>query len=110
MACTFYAQCLRDLRDTLGDTETVEGMDGEPYQSTYLGSYMALDPCGRYHHCISPNGVTGRCEAFWKALERAASRLGGWIEGGEGDPTDIFFNLPAIPAVEDEEAPDDCLV
>lgn len=59
--------------------------------SVYLGSYMSLDPCGRYHHILSPNGVTKNCAQFWDSLEKIADLLGGWIEGGEGDPTDIYF-------------------
>lgn len=65
------------------------------YKSVYLGSFMALDPCGRYHHLISPNGITNRCMAYWEQLEACASELGGWVESGEGDPTDIFFCMPA---------------
>ena len=68
--------------DEFNDTE---------YASIYLGSYMSLDPCGKYHHIISPNGVTDKCEMFWDNLENAANQLDGWIEGGEGDPTDIYF-------------------
>jgi len=59
--------------------------------STYIGSYMSLDLCGRYHHFLSPNGVTKNCEQYWESLEKVAGLLGGWIEGGEGDPTDIYF-------------------
>jgi len=59
--------------------------------SEYLGSFMALDPCGRYHHVLSPNSVTSRCEQYWAMLEDAASAAGGWIGTGEGDPTDLFF-------------------
>ncbi len=71
--------------------------DGEgTFLHAYLGSFMHLDPCGRYHHCLSPNGATTRCEGFWLSLEKAADKLGGCISSGEGDPTDIFF----IKAVE----------
>lgn len=99
MARTFYAHCLAGLRNCIPSMETIQPEQTcdheEPFRSAYLGSFMALDPCGRYHHCLSPNGVTSRCEAYWGALEKAADRLGGWIESGEGDPTDIFFCLPA---------------
>ena len=37
-------------------------------------------------------------------LEKAANRLGGWIESGEGDPCDVFFCLPATG---EEEAGDE---
>ena len=87
MARTTYSECLGLLRDCRMD-------DIEEYQTCYIGSFMSLDPCGRYHHAISPNGLSQRCERYWEALEKAAGRLGGWIESGEGDPTDIFFCLP----------------
>jgi len=99
MAATYYAQNLRMLRDAIPFMETVEDWEGNRYRSIYLGSYMSLDPCGRYHHVLSPNKVSSRCERYWEALEKAAERLGGWIESGEGDPTDIYFCLPA----EDDE-------
>ncbi len=73
--------------------------DIEPYKSVYIGSFISLDPCGRYHHIISPNGVTNRCIAFWERLDKTADELGGWIESGEGDPTDIYFCMP-IPESE----------
>jgi hypothetical protein len=95
MARTFYSQNLAMLKDLLPHMVKVQ------YQSAYIGSYMSLDPCGRYHHCLSPNGATSRCEAFWEALEKAADRLGGWIEGGEGDPTDIYFCIPALESEEE---------
>lgn len=102
MAATIYAQCLRLLKDAMTGMETIEACEGT-YRGAYLGSYMSLDPCGRYHHCLSPNSATDRCERFWEAIEEAASRLGGWIEGGEGDPTDIFFCLPADEEKAEEE-------
>lgn len=64
------------------------------YRSVYLGTATELDPCGRYHHVLSPNGYTSRCGRFWENLENVAQELGGWIEAGEGDPLDTFFCLP----------------
>lgn len=108
MAQTFYSACLQDLRPLVDRMERFESFDGESdYQGIYLGSYMSLDPCGRYHHCLSPNGATDRCERFWEALERAADRLGGWIESGEGDPTDIFFCM-SLPEGEEGEEGEEC--
>jgi hypothetical protein len=80
---------LRRLKNT-AQFEEVQGEECN-YHSLYLGSYMSLDPCGRYHHAISPNGVTSKCMAYWERLEKAAQVVGGWIEAGEGDPTDIYF-------------------
>ena len=65
--------------------------EDEQYVSNYLGSTFSLDPCGKYHHMLSPNGVTKTCEKFWENLSQAAEDLGGWIESGEGDACDIFF-------------------
>ena len=93
MARTFYSKCLSDLRDAELSMEIVEDCGDGRYKSCYLGSFMSLDPCGRYHHILSPNGSSNRCEAYWKALDKAAYRLGGWIGSGEGDPTDIYFCL-----------------
>jgi len=85
----------REIKKTLKalkpEMETTTDYEGNEYKSIYIGSYMSLDPCGRYHHIISPNGVTGKCVAFWERLDKAATELGGWIDCGEGDPTDIYF-------------------
>jgi hypothetical protein len=86
----------RYIKSIMPDMEEVENLyeDEGTYKSIYLGSFMSLDPCGKYHHILSPNGATSRCEAFWERLERAANELNGWIETGEGDPTDIYFCMP----------------
>lgn len=65
--------------------------DGNKYNSVYIGSFMSLDPCGKYHHMISPNGITKRCEQFWDSIEKVAGDLGGSIVAGEGNATDIYF-------------------
>jgi hypothetical protein len=77
-----------------GDGKVCNPEDSEKYVSVYLGSFMSLDPCGRYHHCNSPNGLTNKCVAFWRRLESAALCAGGCIDSGEGDPTDIYFTYP----------------
>lgn len=77
---------------SIPDMELVDSIDGdEKYWTVFIGTYMMLDPCGRYHHPLSPNGVTKRCIHFWETLEKIATDLGGWIESGEGDPCDTFF-------------------
>ena len=83
----------RELKRFIPNMEVIENMDAEKVMSYYLGSYMLLDPCGKYHHFISPNDVTEECEKYWENLEKAAERLGGYITSGEGDPTDIFFEM-----------------
>ena len=83
------------LKDSISEMEKVENYwEDDAYQSVYLGSVMSLDPCGRYHHILSPNRATRKCELFWERLENVAEDLGGWIESGKGDPTDIFFCMP----------------
>ena len=72
--------------------ERVEDETGA-YRAVYLGSAMALDPCGRYHAPMVPNGITDECVEYWEILDEAAEELGGWIQAGE-DPTDVFFCLP----------------
>ena len=87
---------LKSLKES-GNFDEVEPdgfMVDEPYMSMFLGSYMYLDPCGRYHHFLSPNGFTRNCERFWENMESVAEELGMWIESGEGDPTDIFLCMP----------------
>lgn len=79
----------------------VDPCSGTLYAQVYLDSYFSLDPCGSFHHVLSPNGADqerderGRfrpnCSAFWERLESVANRLGGFIAGGEGDPTDIYL-------------------
>ena len=81
---------LKAIAQKTNNWEIMEGENGN-YEVNLLGSYMSLDPCGKYHHFLSPNGATARCERFWNNLESAAVSLGMWIEPGEGDPTDIFL-------------------
>jgi hypothetical protein len=59
-----------------------------------LGSFLSLDPCGKYHHILSPNGITTRCERFWENLEDCANELNAWTETGEGNALDIFLVWP----------------
>lgn len=89
----------KTLKGFIPKMEKVDGMDGE-YLSYFLGSYLSLDPCGRYHHVLSLNGVTKKCENYWQRLEKAADEVGGWISSGEGNALDIFFCMP----IEEEEA------
>lgn len=69
----------------------VDEYSGTITKSVYLGTFMALDPCGRYHHTIAPNLVTQNCLDYWENLDAAADRLDGYISSGEGDPCDIYF-------------------
>ena len=92
-----YRFIKRELKRILHAGEFYEeqsmGMDlnDKSYATVYLGCFLSLDPCGKYHHILSPNGVTKTCEKFWENLNQAAEDLGGWIESGKGNETDIFF-------------------
>lgn len=77
------------MKDAVEQTDD----EGRTFKSIYLGSFMMLDPCGKYHHMISPNGITERCSQFWESLEKVAEELHGTISSGEGDPTDIYFEF-----------------
>jgi len=94
---------LKKLIPNMDEIAKDDSMHDQAYRVNYLGSYMALDPCGRYHHMLAPNGVTSKCERFWERLESAADELGGWIETGEGDPTDIFFCMPTETKDEEQD-------
>lgn len=64
---------------------------GNKYVSYYAGSFMQFDPCGRYHHLFSPNGITSICEDFWEDFEEVVKELGYEMESGVGDPCAIFL-------------------
>ena len=84
-------KALKDIIET-GDFETVkDDFNDCNYKCNYLGSYLSLDPCGKYHHILSLNGVTKRCERFWTNLEECAEELNAWIESGEGNGLDVFL-------------------
>ena len=64
------------LKGLIPKMEKVEStFHADAYKSIFLGSYLSLDPCGKYHHFLSPNGVTKKCENYWQRLEKAADKL-----------------------------------
>ena len=81
----------REFDGTLHDSPGTEDDIFTTENHWYLGDYMSLDPCGKYHHFLSPNGVTKKCEKYWNDLNEIAEKLGCWIESSEDDPTDIFL-------------------
>jgi hypothetical protein len=86
---------LRRIKNDSHNWEKAEGWeDGEEYMANFLGTFMQLDPCGRYHHPLSPNGITKRCSRYWENMEKAAQSLGMWLQEGEGDPCDIYLCKP----------------
>jgi len=94
-----YREIYKQLKDIkrnpkYWDVADVYPDEGEPYYTTFLGTFMYLDPCGRYHHILSPNGISKRCIRFWDNIDKACNKLGMWISAGEGDLCDVFMNKP----------------
>ena len=67
-----------------------DGDENRQERTLFLGTVFALDPCGRYHHMLSPNGYTNKCGRYWESLERQLEKRGMWLTSGEGDPCDQF--------------------
>jgi len=65
--------------------------NGDDSESIFLGDFMSLDPCGKYHCVIVPNEPTKRCERFWNNFHKVAEELGGYITSSEGDFCDVMF-------------------
>ncbi len=73
----------------------VEGCDDDGHVgSCYLGSVMSIYPSGKFYMPWTTNQTAKDVErdsAFGEALDAVASANGGWVESGEGDPTDLYF-------------------
>ena len=72
-----------------------EEEDGQMVGCAFLATVFDLMPSGKFYMPWANGNVTadeaGRDEIFMEHLERAATEHGGSIEGGEGDPTDLYF-------------------
>jgi hypothetical protein len=72
-----------------------DGCDGSGHVGkVYLGSVMALTPSGKFYTFWTTNQTSrdvDRDTRWYAALEQVATKYEGWIESGEGDPTDLFF-------------------
>jgi len=113
MAATYYAQIRKwpwpklvddtlraaenhalDIRDG-NPPECMEGCDKNGHiGSSYLGSVMSIYPSGKFWMPWTTNQTADdedRDSRWHTALDRAADKFGGWIESGEGDPTDLYF-------------------
>jgi len=74
--------------------DCAEGCDAEGHVgSYYLGKHWNLFPSGRFYAPWSATYAWERRkdQAYAVALEAVADKYGGWIESGEGDPTDVYF-------------------
>jgi hypothetical protein len=78
-----------------GDRFCSEGCDdGGHVGSYYLGSVLSLTPSGKFYMPWTTNQTADDVERdarWYAALEAVATKMGGWIENGEGDPTDLYF-------------------
>lgn len=83
-----------DIRDG-NSPECGEGCDLDGHAaSTYLGSVMSLAPSGKFYTPWTTNQTADDVERdgrWYAALEAVATKMGGWIENGDGDPTDLYF-------------------
>ena len=83
---------LKRIKETGKFEEVTSSMnEEEKYLSIYLGSFLSLDPCGRYHHTLCTNNATAKCFRYWDNLYTSAEELECWIESDEDDPLDIFL-------------------
>jgi hypothetical protein len=95
MAQTYYSQILNwDWKYIVNNAEPGLDYDGNKIKSTYLGSVFNIMPSGKYYMPWSSNVTEAEAQKdsrFLEALEKVASKFGGWIESGEGNPTDMYF-------------------
>jgi hypothetical protein len=77
------------------DDRCVDGCDGGGHVGCYyLGSVMSLAPSGKFYTFWTTNQTARDVErdgAWYAALDAVANKYEGWIEAGEGDPTDLYF-------------------
>lgn len=75
--------------------ENVEEEDGQMVGRAFIGTVFSVMPSGKFYMPWATGNVTldeaGRDTIFMEHLEREAANRSGSIEGGEGDPTDLFF-------------------
>jgi hypothetical protein len=77
-----------------GTSECVDGCDDDGHVGvSYLGKHWDLFPSGRFYAPWSATYAWERRKdsSYAEALESVATKHEGWIESGEGDPTDVYF-------------------
>jgi hypothetical protein len=78
-----------------GESICRDGCDDDGHVgSYYLGSVMSIYPSGKFYMPWTTNQTADdvdRDSRFGEALDGVASAFGGWIESGDGDPTDLYF-------------------
>lgn len=65
--------------------------DNQDLYFAYLGETYSIDPCGKHHCILSPNGITKRCERFWGNLYDQVEKLNCWVKSSEGDYCSLFI-------------------
>jgi len=72
-----------------------EEEDGQMIGQAFIGTVFDVMPSGKFYMPWAHGNVTpweaAQDEVFREHLEAEASERGGSIEGGEGDPCDLFF-------------------
>ena len=104
MSATYYSQILNrwnwpmieaDSKKNAVHKDCSEGCDADGHMGMcFLGTVMNVFPSGKFYTLWTTNQTTrdvDRDERFSIALNKAAELHGGYIENGEGDPTDLFF-------------------
>ena len=79
-----------------------EDMEGNNIGVEFLGTVFNLAPSGKYYTFWTSNQTeedVTKDELFYEALDDVAESHGMFIEGGEGDPCDIFASI----AIENKE-------
>jgi hypothetical protein len=75
--------------------DCTDGCDADGHVGCYyLGSVMSLTPSGKFYTFWTTNQTSDdvdRDTRWYAALEAVANKYEGWIESGEGDPTDLYF-------------------
>jgi hypothetical protein len=78
-----------------GDDGCTDGCDSAGHVGEcYLGSVMSLAPSGKFYTAWTTNQTSDDVDKdsrWYAALDKVAEKSQGWIESGEGDPTDLYF-------------------
>jgi hypothetical protein len=75
--------------------ECVEGCDEDGHVGySYLGRHYFMFPSQKFYAPWSAVSTDDRDadQRYATALDAVADQFGGWIESGEGDPTDVYFS------------------
>ena len=94
-----FDMCVRELLE-----------EGKTLWSVGLGYTFSLDPCGKHHCMLSPNGITKKCERYWDNLYKVAEELDCWIDTSEAEGAWLILYQYRDMKVEDYKQAIDCLI